>query len=355
MNFWECIIDAANETETGTPGASTVPTLTEYIRWGRKAQDIIADSTGAIEKLITRSTVARQSEYSMPAEFIRPAHIEWVQATSSINILTEKDIHEFRRMQAYSYATGDPTYSSLWDGKIYVYPFPSSSAKTTTLDGGLSAAATTIPVASTTGFAAFGRAVVDSEVFEYTNVTATSFTGCVRGVEGTTAATHLTGATVTERDLQIFSKCRYQTRELNVYTTGTCAFNLASATVTGTSTNFLANVFPGMLIGTGTNPSKWYTVSAVASDTSLTLTTTFGEANVSTTSYVACTDIDLPAENSDLLTLYMIMKTKRRMELYDQAVVMERDWREQVTGLRAAMNDRTDQGYPVMRDSQEWG
>jgi len=68
----------------------------------------------------------------------------------------------------------------------------------TTLNGALNASATTIAVISTTSFAATGSFAVDNELISYTGKTATSFTGCVRGYDGTTAATHNSGATVSD-------------------------------------------------------------------------------------------------------------------------------------------------------------
>lgn len=56
--------------------------------------------------------------------------------------------------------------------------------------------------------------------------------------------------------------------------TGTAAVTAASATVTGTGTSFLAQVSPGDELLFGSDTTK-YTVSAVASDTSLTLTETY--------------------------------------------------------------------------------
>jgi len=68
----------------------------------------------------------------------------------------------------------------------------------TTLNGALNASATTIAVISTASFAATGSFAVDNELISYTGKTATSFTGCVRGFDGTTAATHDSGATVSD-------------------------------------------------------------------------------------------------------------------------------------------------------------
>lgn len=52
-------------------------------------------------------------------------------------------------------------------------------------------------VVSTIGFPSSGLLMIDAEQMQFTGTTATSFTGLVRGVNGTTAATHSNGATVT--------------------------------------------------------------------------------------------------------------------------------------------------------------
>ena len=55
---------------------------------------------------------------------------------------------------------------------------------------------TTITVASTALFPAKGFIVVKREIISYTGTTATTFTGCTRGVGGTTAAAFLSGTLV---------------------------------------------------------------------------------------------------------------------------------------------------------------
>jgi|TARA_R110002073_G_scaffold2527_1_gene16597 hypothetical protein len=66
----------------------------------------------------------------------------------------------------------------------------------TTLDGTLTDSATTITVASTTGFDSTGTLFILGEQATYTGTTSTSFTGCTRGANGTTAAAHASGVTV---------------------------------------------------------------------------------------------------------------------------------------------------------------
>jgi len=77
-----------------------------------------------------------------------------------------------------------------------------SEEENTTLNGALTAVATTIAVASSANImpasaSKFGLIQVDSELVKYTAVSGNNLTGCVRGYNGTTAAAHLTGATVT--------------------------------------------------------------------------------------------------------------------------------------------------------------
>jgi hypothetical protein len=103
---------------------------------------------------------------------------------------------------AYQITTGQDIYSQnvgwgagTWGGII-------TGAVTTAVSGGtLSNSNTTVTVTSTTGFTATGRILIDSETISYTGVTATTFTGCTRGLSGTgsgAAATHANGAAVVQ-------------------------------------------------------------------------------------------------------------------------------------------------------------
>jgi hypothetical protein len=103
---------------------------------------------------------------------------------------------------AYQLTTGQDIWSQnvgwgagTWGGII-------TGAVTTAVSGGtLSNSNTTVTVTSTTGFTATGRILIDSETISYTGVTATTFTGCTRGLSGTgsgAAATHANGAAVVQ-------------------------------------------------------------------------------------------------------------------------------------------------------------
>ena len=77
---------------------------------------------------------------------------------------------------------------------IYVYDNTNSS---TALDGGIDASVTTVTVDSTAGFEDIGTITIETENISYTAKTATTFTGCTRGADSTSAASHLDNVTVT--------------------------------------------------------------------------------------------------------------------------------------------------------------
>ncbi len=92
-------------------------------------------------------------------------------------------------------------YPTAMDGLSTLYsPVDAFSTKPleTTATAAIGAGDSTISVASTAGgFAAtYGILSIDDELIVYTTKTGTQFTGCQRGVFGTTAAAHASGVTV---------------------------------------------------------------------------------------------------------------------------------------------------------------
>ena len=76
---------------------------------------------------------------------------------------------------------------------IYAYD---NTGTSTTLNGDINASVTTVTVASTTGFESSGTITIGEENITYTGKTATTFTGCTRGADSTTAASHTSGDAV---------------------------------------------------------------------------------------------------------------------------------------------------------------
>lgn len=66
----------------------------------------------------------------------------------------------------------------------------------TDLDGALDSSSTTITVNSTSDFSETGTLLIGTEEIIYTGTTSTTFTGCTRGANSTTAASHLDNAVV---------------------------------------------------------------------------------------------------------------------------------------------------------------
>lgn len=66
----------------------------------------------------------------------------------------------------------------------------------TTLSGTINSAVTTIALTSTSGFPTAGAVTIDNEVIFYTNISGGNLTGCTRGSDGTTAASHNSGVPV---------------------------------------------------------------------------------------------------------------------------------------------------------------
>ena len=68
----------------------------------------------------------------------------------------------------------------------------------TTLNGSHSSSVTTLTLTSTTDFDSSGTVFIGGEQVTYTGISGNDITGCTRGANNTTAATHASGVTVTQ-------------------------------------------------------------------------------------------------------------------------------------------------------------
>jgi hypothetical protein len=69
------------------------------------------------------------------------------------------------------------------------------------LDGNISSTTTTISLTSTSNLASSGFIKIGTETISYPNVNGNQLINCARGQNGTTAASHLSGATITVQNL----------------------------------------------------------------------------------------------------------------------------------------------------------
>ena len=103
----------------------------------------------------------------------------------------------------------EPTYMSLPNklaqGRpIQVYINRQSGQENATsalLDGNISSTTTTITLTSTTGLASSGFIKIGTETISYPNVSGNQLLNCARGQNNTTAASHVSGASITVQNL----------------------------------------------------------------------------------------------------------------------------------------------------------
>lgn len=133
-----------------------------------------------------------------------------------------------------------------------------NKVSTTVGTGGVTNVATTITVGSTTGAPADGICVIEDEIIAYTGTTSTTITGCTRGFNGTTAASHAQGVPV-YFDAIIANHHSVHTDAIVAVET-----KVGSGSSTPTSSTFLK--------GTGTGTSSWSAMTSGEVTTALGFT-----------------------------------------------------------------------------------
>tara|TARA_R100001460_G_scaffold441_2_gene2083 strand:- start:396 stop:2516 length:2121 start_codon:yes stop_codon:yes gene_type:complete len=87
----------------------------------------------------------------------------------------------------------------IQDQSLYdITPLRDKSNDATTTSGSINNSVTTIPLTSVDGFKTAGTIQIASEIITYTGISTLNLTGCTRGAESTSAASHGSGATVTQ-------------------------------------------------------------------------------------------------------------------------------------------------------------
>ena len=144
-------------------------------------------------------SVASQYEYSGPEKclFLVEGHYRqsssdpWTRIDSYSNLTYLKNSNKIK-IDPYFDTAG--YYLKFRYGRSLYTDFTVVSGS---LNGDHTAAVATITASSTTGFDPLGGIIkIDSEEITYTGTTTTTFTGCTRGANNTTAATHSNGAVI---------------------------------------------------------------------------------------------------------------------------------------------------------------
>jgi hypothetical protein len=101
------------------------------------------------------------------------------------------DYNTFRVQKSTSLGTSGSSLTALnYNEYIDKYVTQEDDITTNNLNGSLNDSATTITVDSTTGFDSSGKIYIENEQITYTGTSSTTFTGCTRGANSTTAAAH---------------------------------------------------------------------------------------------------------------------------------------------------------------------
>ena len=111
------------------------------------------------------------------------------------------DYNTFRVKKDSDLGVGGGRLATL-DYHEYINNFITQEDNITTnnLNGSLNDSATTITVDSTTGFDSTGTIYIENEQVTYTGTSSTTFTGCTRGANSTTAASHSDDVQVAQFD-----------------------------------------------------------------------------------------------------------------------------------------------------------
>ena len=179
-------------------------TNAELLVWINYAYRRFIQKTEWLERMRAQPLVANQYEYTLPSDVTKIVAVRYRDQYD----VAPLDMAEWFEYVGTFQSTGVPTqvYRQFpWDSKIRIYPIPSAASAATTITGAHNTSVTTITVGSTTDFPTRGTLLLnDSEQVRYTAKTATTFTGCLRGDGGTTAASYAGAETVKWAEIEVY-------------------------------------------------------------------------------------------------------------------------------------------------------
>lgn len=148
-----------------------------------QAQNAINESV----RYINQKEFQYPFNHSTKTETLVPGTVRYTIPTTAKTV----DYNTFRIVKDSDLgSSGGRLYIINYNDYINSYITQEDEITTTTLDGALTDSATTITVASTTGFDSTGTIFIENEQITYTGTTSTTFTGATRGANNTTAAAH---------------------------------------------------------------------------------------------------------------------------------------------------------------------
>jgi hypothetical protein len=164
-----------------------------FAEWANRGINMWTIETGIID------LVAGQNTYALPNDTVDL--LEHVIRTQANNLSTQADL-TITRISVSTYATIPNKLQQARPIQVWVQRLDGqTAAPITTLNGGISSTATTITVTSTAGMPAVGFVQIGSETINYGYIDGNTLNNCFRGQNNTTAASHLTGASVSVQNL----------------------------------------------------------------------------------------------------------------------------------------------------------
>jgi len=141
----------------------------------------------------TLTLTAGINTYALPTDTIDL--LEHVIRTGANAASTQADL-SITRISVSTYATIPNKLQQARPIQVWIQRLSGQQSPATTLNGSINATTTTIVLASTASIPSAGFIKIDSEVILYQWLSGNTLGGVVRGQNGTTAASHTTGATV---------------------------------------------------------------------------------------------------------------------------------------------------------------
>lgn len=173
--------------------------------WINQAQRQFCHNVLALDEIKDYTLTAKQPRFDLPTDAIIPIWATWYK--NRVIRLEYKPPDRFAKISAsWPNADGTPDAYTVLRRQVVVGPQrPTSNSATALASGTMTDVVTTLNLTAASGtFRSKGWVKIESEVIEYTAVATTTLTGAVRGVHGTTAASHASGKQITEIDLQLF-------------------------------------------------------------------------------------------------------------------------------------------------------
>lgn len=177
---------------------------TTGLTWLDQGQQRFCDEVLALDEIQDFTITAKINRYDLATDSVLPIAVMWYKNSTRKLHYRPPDLW-YKLVAARPNATGTPTNYTVLRRQLVVGPeVPQTASANTTASGLITAASTILNLVAASGtFRSKGFIKIEDEIIEYTTVATTTLTGAVRGVHGTTAASHASGTTVTEVDFQM--------------------------------------------------------------------------------------------------------------------------------------------------------